>query len=538
MVSPDIKQKLRFYFITDENAPACSPVRQVEIAISAGATMIQYRNKFFSLKNINEVKTIRNLCKTHSVPFVINDDILLAKAVGADGVHLGQKDEDAAVARDALGPDAIIGASASTIDELEKTDFTACDYIGVGPIFPTDTKADASPVIGLAGLNAMVKRSPLPVVAIGGIDDTTVMDCFKNGALGVCVISGITRAKDPMYQAMSMAKACGCIPRTLISGWGDEFNLIDKLLEVSRQDDPGTLSLSVPAGDDAALFATIRRPVITTDTQKDKVHFRRDWQTLSEIGLKSVEITFSDLAASYAKPLSLFVNLSLPSYMSEKDIEDLYQGIYNALDHHQASLGGGNISEGKEFSIDLFALGEGHPDIFPLRSNAKPGDGLYVTEPLGLARAGLACLEIKDTDFPRLVEKFINPCARFDAARVLAEHNVNCVMDISDGLAGDARHIATASGISIRFEPSLFDVDPSLNAYCRKYQSDPIMMILAGGEDYELMFTCRDDIFKQIKEKLPEAFQVGACLPFEGKHMVNLPADVVSYQHGSGKRFL
>lgn len=536
MVAPDIKQKLRFYFITDENAPACSPVRQVEIAISAGATMIQYRNKSFLVKNINEVKTIRNLCKTHSVPFVINDDILLAKAVGSDGVHLGQKDEDAAIARDVLGPDAIIGVSASTIDELEKTDLTVCDYIGVGPVFSTDTKADASPVIGLSGLNAMVKKSSLPVVAIGGIDDATAKDCLKNGASGVAVISFITRAKDPAHQAMYMAKACGCSPRTLIPGWGDEFNLIDKLFEVSRQDDPGTLSLSVPAGDDAALFKPISRPVITTDTQKDKIHFRREWQTLSEIGQKSVEITFSDLAASYAKPLSLFVNLSLPSYMSEKDIENLYQGIYNALNHHQATLGGGNISEGKEFSIDLFAIGEGNSDIFPLRSNAMPGDGVYVTGSLGLARAGLACLENNETDFSDLIKKFINPCARFDAARVLAEHKVNCVMDISDGLAGDARHIATAAGISIRFEPSLFDVAPSLNAYCKKYQADPVKMILAGGEDYELLFTCRVNIFKQIKEKLPESFQVGTCHPFKGKYLVNLPADVVSYQHGSEKR--
>ncbi len=539
MVAPDINQNLRFYFITDENAPACSPLRQVEIAINAGASMIQYRNKFFSINDIKDVEAICKLCKTHSVPFIVNDDILLAKAVGADGVHLGQNDEAAAIARAVLGPDVIIGASASTSDEIEKVDPTACDYIGVGPVFSTATKADAGQVIGLEGLKLLVEQSPLPVVAIGGIDSTTAMECFENGALGVCVISCITRAKDPAHQAMSMAKACGCNPRILISGWTDEFSMIERLLDVAPQidqSDPKTSIFKIPAGDDAALSKPISRPVITTDTQKDKIHFRREWQTLSEIGRKAVEVTFSDLAASYAVPLSLFVNLSLPSYLSEKNIENLYHGIYNALNYHQATLGGGNISKGKEFSIDLFAVGEGHPDIFPLRSNAMPGDGVYVTGPLGLARAGLECLENKDTDFPDLIKKFKHPCARFDAARILAKYKVGCVMDISDGLAGDANHIATAAGISIRFDMSLFDVDPSLNAYCKKYQADPLKMILAGGEDYELIFTCKDDIFKQINEKLPESFQVGACLPYEGKHMVNLPADVVSYQHGRGEK--
>lgn len=536
MKIPDFNQKLRFYFITDENATTCSLVKQVEIAVLAGATMIQYRNKSFSVSNIKEVDAIRHLCRTHSVPFIVNDDILLAKAVAADGVHLGKNDAHAAVVRDVLGPDAVIGISVSHISELEKTNLSQADYIGVGPVFSTNTKADTGPVIGLTGLKKIVKKSLLPVVAIGGIDDTTAKDCFETGAFGVAVISCITRADDPESQARAIADVCGCHPRSLISGWDDEFGLIDKLLHRARPSGPEASILTIPAGDDAALFKSIQRPVITTDTHKENVHFRRDWQTLAEIGRKAVEVTFSDLAASYAVPLSLFVNLSLPSYLPDKDIENLYQGIYNALDNHQATLGGGNVSKGREFSIDLFAIGNGHPDIFPLRSNAQKGDGVYVTGPLGLARAGLACLENNETDFPDLIKKFKYPCARFDAAWVLAEHNVNCVMDISDGLAGDARHIATAADISIRFEPSLFHVGPSLKAYCQKYQTTPEKMILAGGEDYELMFTCKQEIFAQIKSKLPNAFQVGSCQSFEGTRIVNLPTDIISFQHGSSER--
>ncbi len=533
----DLNHILRFYFITDEKAPACPPVKQVEIAITAGATVIQYRHKSFSLKDFKEVEAIRELCKTHSVPLIINDNIILAKAVDADGVHLGQSDEDVSIARKIMGPDAIIGISVSTIEELEKTDLSFCNYIGAGPVFATDTKGDASPVIGLTGLRKVTERSPLPVVAIGGIDSFRVDECFSHGAAGVAVISCITRAEDPMGRARELGMACNCSPRALRVGWNNEFALIDKLIAGVNSSDfiPSGLAsfgLKVPPGDDAALFETITNLVITTDTQKEDTHFRRDWQTLEEIGQKAVEITFSDLAASYAQPVSLFINLSIPSYMSEPDIENLYSGIGRVLKKYQATLGGGNVSSGEEFSIDLFAVGEGHPDIFPLRSNALPGDGVYVTGPLGLARAGLRCLKKNETGYPKLIEKFKSPLARFDAAKILSEHKVACVMDVSDGLAGDTGHIAAASNVSIRFEPTSFKIDPILAKFCDKYSLNPEKVMLAGGEDYELMFACRPEIFEQIKKKLPEAFQVGECISFSGTPLMNVPAGVLSFQHG------
>ena len=134
---------LCFYFITDDDAPDFPPAEQARIAIRAGATMIQYRNKSFSPRFMREVFTIRDMCKCNDVPFIINDNILLAKAVGADGVHLGQHDEDPALARNVLGDRAVIGTSVSAIDELAKTDLSHCDYIGTGPVFSTATKVDA-----------------------------------------------------------------------------------------------------------------------------------------------------------------------------------------------------------------------------------------------------------------------------------------------------------------------------------------------------------------------------------------------------------
>jgi len=529
----NIHQILRFYYITDADAPLFSTLRQVETAIAAGATVVQYRNKSFSLKDMAEVEAVRKVCNTHNVPFIVNDHILLAKAVNADGVHLGQADDAGTLARRVLGPDAIIGISVSTPEELAKTDLSCCDYVGCGPVFATATKPDAHPVVGLAGLKTVVEKSPVPVVAIGGIDALNARSCFECGAAGVSVISCISRAEDPKAGAEALAKVCGCSHRPLVSGWNDEFGLIEKILALCP--DSGG-AVRVPPGDDAALLSPIQNPVITTDTQKEGVHFRRDWQAPDEIGQKAVAITFSDLAASYARPLALFVNLSVPSHMPDRDIEAIYQGISAGIKEYGGVLGGGNISSGSAFSMDLFAIGDGHPDIFPLRANARPGDGLYVTGPLGLARAGLDCLRKKEDRFPDLIRAFKYPKARFDAADVLASFGVACVMDISDGLAGDAVHIAAASVVSITFDSSLFHITPALKDYSAVCGVDPAWMMLAGGEDYQLLFACRPETFARIQSLIPEAFAVGHCGLFSGQFITNLPGDVMSYQHGGGNK--
>jgi thiamin-phosphate kinase len=454
MLPGRLKKALRFYFITDDGALDFPPLEQVRIAIQAGATIVQYRNKSFSSRFLNEAAAIRDLCKCNAVPFIVNDNILLAKAVEADGVHLGRNDEDPALARNVLGPQAIVGLSVTNPFELQQSDLAPCDYIGAGPVFDTQTKPDTKKTIDLPGLEAVVKASPLPVVAAGGIDHANAEACFKRGAAGVAVISAVTRAENPRQHAVQIAEACGCSSRSaLASGWDDEFVLIDKLIRQA----PSDPYLKVAPGDDASLLHDLSKPVITTDAQKEGVHFRLDWQTPQEIGSKAVEVSFSDLAASYAAPVSLFVNLALPPYVSDHTVESLYAGILKSLGKHDCTLGGGNISAAHRLSLDLFAVGQGHDTIFPMRSGACPGYGLYCTGPLGLARAGLESLIRKDPEFENLIAKFKSPTARFDAAKVLADNNVTCVIDISDGLAGDARHIAVASRRAIEIDFCFWD---------------------------------------------------------------------------------
>ena len=529
MLAYHLKKALKFYFITDDSVADFPAAEQVRTALQAGATMIQYRNKSFAARFWEEVVTVRDICKCNGVPLIVNDNLLLAKAVEADGIHLGQDDEDPALARSFLGPQAIVGLSISTLTELSQSNLAPCDYIGTGPVFQTQTKGDAKAVIGLEGLHTVAQASPIPVVAIGGINQTNAEACFTQGASGIALISAVTRAQDPMQNALQLAAACGCAPRNdLTSPWQDEFALIKKLVKHA----PADLYLKVPPGDDACLLETISNPVITTDTQKEGVHFRFQWQTPHEVGHKAVEITFSDLAASFAKPVALFVNLTLPSYITDTTAEALYAGIQQALKKYDCVLGGGNISAGRQLSLDLFAVGRGHDTLFPSRSNALPGYGLYCTGPLGLARAGLECLVRKDPNFKDLIAGFKAPAARFDAAQVLAANKVNCVIDISDGLAGDAKHIAEASGIAIEFDLTSCPLDPNLIAFCQKYLLEIEEVVLAGGEDYELLFACRPETFEKVQNDLPDAYPVGRCLTFKDKYLVNLTAGIESFQHG------
>ena len=213
-MNPDrIRDALRFYFSTDDEVEDFPALDQVRLAVEAGATMVQYRNSSFSLDAFEAVERIGRLCRENRVPFVVNDNVLLARAVGADGVHLSEAVVSPRLVRRVMGPRTIVGVSVSTMAELEHTDLAFCDYIGTGPTFSTGTKTDARAAHGLAGLRDIVNRSPVPAVAFGGIGPDNVLDCFAHGAVGIAVISCITRSKDPLETAKAVAAACGVSAR-------------------------------------------------------------------------------------------------------------------------------------------------------------------------------------------------------------------------------------------------------------------------------------------------------------------------------------
>lgn len=138
-----------------------------------------------------------------SVPLIINDHADVARAVGAAGVHVGQKDLSPEDCRLIVGPDAFVGQSISNIGELSSLS-PAADHIGIGPVFPTGTKKDAAPVVGLDGLRSLLQHAPVPAVAIGGIHEGNARSVYETGVAGIAVVSAVCGKSDPEAAARTL----------------------------------------------------------------------------------------------------------------------------------------------------------------------------------------------------------------------------------------------------------------------------------------------------------------------------------------------
>ena len=198
MSYPLKKEALTLYAITDRywlNGNKLTDV--VENVLKNGATFLQLREKEFSHEEmVQEAMEIKEIAARYQVPFVINDDIYAAKEIDADGVHIGQSDMEYQKARQILGPDKIIGISAATLEEAVAAEKAGADYIGVGAVFPTDTKADPIPVT-LEELKQITDAVSIPVVAIGGINADNLTKLAGTGIDGISVISAIFGQPDP-----------------------------------------------------------------------------------------------------------------------------------------------------------------------------------------------------------------------------------------------------------------------------------------------------------------------------------------------------
>lgn len=171
-------------------------VHDAELALKGGATMLQLREKHIDRELfMTEAKELKALCDRYGVTFIVNDDVDLALKCGAHGVHVGQSDEDAACARKKLGDDKIIGVSAATVEQAIAAQAAGADYIGVGAVFPTDTKSDAD-AVSPDTLRAICSTVSIPVVAIGGITRDNILRLAGSGISGVAVVSAIFAADD------------------------------------------------------------------------------------------------------------------------------------------------------------------------------------------------------------------------------------------------------------------------------------------------------------------------------------------------------
>lgn len=191
------EKELLLYAVTDRHWLGEETLYdQVKKALDGGATFVQLREKNLDREVfLAEAKEIQKLCKEYGVPFVVNDEVSIAKDIDADGVHVGQSDMEAMDVRKILGPDKITGVSAQTVEQAIIAEKHGADYLGVGAVFTTGSKDDADDV-SHETLKAICEAVSIPVIAIGGITKDNVAELAGSGICGVAVISAIFGQKD------------------------------------------------------------------------------------------------------------------------------------------------------------------------------------------------------------------------------------------------------------------------------------------------------------------------------------------------------
>ncbi len=179
-----------FYFITDSGLSRNGILEDTRQALKAGAVLVQYREKALSFEaRLAEARSVQALCRAAGRPFILNDEVELALAVEAEGLHVGQTDTEALVARQRLGKKAILGVSVGSPEEARAAEVAGASYLAASPVFATPTKPDAPEPVGLEGLRAIREVTELPLVAIGGVSETNAAALIEAGADMLCAIS-------------------------------------------------------------------------------------------------------------------------------------------------------------------------------------------------------------------------------------------------------------------------------------------------------------------------------------------------------------
>ena len=258
-------------------------------------------------------------------------------------------------------------------------------------------------------------------------------------------------------------------------GPGVEFDLIRRM--AARWGD-----LVQRAGDDAAILDVAHgaRLVASTDSSVEGVHFRREWLSLQEIGYRATIAALSDLAAMAADPIGLLIAATIPAGVAES-IELLADGIGQAARDSGCPIVGGDLTGGDRISLTMTVLGTADPPIG--RAGAKVGDGVWVTGRLGGPGAAVRALLSGQLPSAEHRPRFAHPVARIAEARWLAERGATAMIDLSDGLSSDARHIAAASGVALEIDVLAIPCVPDVTARAA----------CASGEEYELLITAPDE---------------------------------------------
>jgi thiamine-monophosphate kinase len=271
----------------------------------------------------------------------------------------------------------------------------------------------------------------------------------------------------------------------LALGPGAEF---DRIRELAR-----TLgSHARGLGDDCALLSDLSGTLaLSTDVSVERVHFRLDWITAAEAGWRSAATALSDLAAEGAEPVGLLSAITVPDNGTDADLAALAGGIGEAAAAVGAAVLGGDLSRGPVWSVAVTVIGRADRPV--TRAGASPGDTVWVTGALGRARAALEAWRRGEEPMPEARWAYAHPEPRIAAGRWLAAHGARAMLDVSDGLAADAGHLAAASGVRIRLSLETVPVAGSAIAEARRTDLSVQQFAAEGGDDYELLVALPPD---------------------------------------------
>jgi thiamine-monophosphate kinase len=264
-------------------------------------------------------------------------------------------------------------------------------------------------------------------------------------------------------------------------------------------------------GDDAAVVRSRPLSVTSVDAMVEGVHFRlqEDWATAGEVGHRAMAGALSDLAAMGADPGEAYIVLGLPGGFGEDRALELVRGAAALAAETGTAIAGGDVVRAPALIVSVTAVGwADRPEQLIGRGGARPGDLVGVTGPLGAAGGALALMEGRAEGGPAtsaLLERARRPMPRLSEGRALAAVGVHAMIDLSDGIATDAGHIARASDVELRVDVASLPLADGLGALARQLGEEPWRLAAAGGEDYELCFCAAAGTRGRVEEALARA---------------------------------
>ncbi|MDR0783068.1 MAG: thiamine-phosphate kinase [Propionibacteriaceae bacterium] len=264
-----------------------------------------------------------------------------------------------------------------------------------------------------------------------------------------------------------------------------EFGLIERI----TQDLVTGPQVVLGPGDDAAVVSVDGGVVVSTDAMNENVHFRTDWVAGEDVGHRCIGRALADIEAMGATPTAVVIALSTPETTTIRWIERFTQGVMEECETAHVSLVGGDVSRAEMISVAVTAIGQTGGRAVITRSGAQIGDTVALKGRLGWAAAGLAVLSRGFRSPRAVVSAYQRPRISYGAGVEAGRHQATSMIDVSDGLIADLRHIATASGVLINIETNQLPLPEPLQTLGHATGKDPLELVLTGGEDHGFVAT-------------------------------------------------